>query len=84
MNNERLMKQIQFITEIDKLKRILRQNVVIGTAENENDAEHSWHMAVMAVLLPEYSKDKDIDVLKVIKLVLVHDIVEIDAGDTFC
>jgi putative hydrolase of HD superfamily len=84
MNNERLMKQIQFITEIDKLKRILRQNVVIGTAENENDAEHSWHMAVMALLLPEYSKDKDIDVLKVIKLVLVHDIVEIDAGDTFC
>ncbi|MEN6314735.1 MAG: HD domain-containing protein [Clostridiaceae bacterium] len=84
MQNERLQQQIQFIKEIDKLKRIFRQNVVIGTERNENDAEHSWHMAVMAVLLSEYSEDSGIDVLKVVKMVIIHDLVEIDAGDTFC
>ncbi len=84
MSNQRLMKQIQFITEIDRLKRIFRQNVVIGTNRNENDAEHSWHMATMAVLLSEYSADQELDMLKVLKLILVHDLVEIDAGDTFC
>ncbi len=84
MDNERLMKQIQFIVEIDKLKQIFRQNIITGAARNENDAEHSWHMAVMAVLLREYAEEKDIDVLKVVKLTLVHDLVEIDAGDTFC
>ena len=84
MINERLIKQIQFITEIDRLKQIFRQNVVIGTTRNENDAEHSWHMAAMAVLLSEYSADKKLDMLKVLKLILVHDLVEIDAGDTFC
>lgn len=84
MENQRLLKQIRFIVEIDKLKQILRQNVVIGTSRNENDAEHSWHLAVMAILLSEYFIDKDIDVLKVLKMVLIHDLVEIDAGDTFC
>ena len=84
MSSERLLKQIEFITEIDKLKQIFRQNVVIGTKRNENDAEHSWHLAIMAVLLAEYSADKNIDIFKVIKLVLIHDLVEIDAGDTFC
>jgi len=84
MINERLLKQIGFIVEIDKLKQIFRQNVVIGTVRNENDAEHSWHLALMAILLSEYSKDKDIDILRVIKMVLIHDLVEIDAGDTFC
>lgn len=84
MINERLIKQIQFITEIDRLKQIFRQNVVIGTTRNENDAEHSWHMAAMAILLSEYSADHNLDVLKVLKLVLIHDLVEIDAGDTFC
>lgn len=84
MDNERLLKQIEFIVEIDKLKQIFRQNVVIGTNRNENDAEHSWHLAVMAVLLSEYAADKDIDILHVIKMVLIHDLVEIDAGDTFC
>lgn len=84
MENQRLMKQIRFIVEIDKLKQVLRQNVVIGTNRNENDAEHSWHLAVMAILLSEYFADKDIDVLKVLKMVLIHDLVEIDAGDTFC
>ncbi len=84
MINERLKKQIKFIIEIDKLKKILRQNVVIGTTRNENDAEHSWHMAAMAILLSEYSIEINLDVLKVLKLILVHDLVEIDAGDTFC
>lgn len=82
--NERLLKQIEFIVEIDKTKQIFRQNVVTGTERNENDAEHSWHMAVMAILLSEYSAMKDIDSLKVIKLALVHDLVEIYAGDTYC
>ncbi len=84
MINERLKNQINFIIEIDKLKKILRQNVVIGTTRNENDAEHSWHMASMALLLSEYSAERNLDVLKVLKLILVHDLVEIDAGDTFC
>lgn len=84
LNNPRLLEQIRFIVEIDKLKQVLRQSVVIGSNRNENDAEHSWHIAVMAVLLSEYSADKSIDMLKVIKMVLIHDIVEIDAGDTFC
>lgn len=75
---------MQFIREIDKLKQILRQNVVIGTQKNENDAEHSWHLAMMSILLSEYSIKKDVDINKVVKMVLVHDLVEIDAGDTFC
>jgi len=84
MKNERLMKQIEFIIEIDKMKQIFRQNVVIGTTRNENDAEHSWHLAIMAILLSEYSSEKNIDILKVVKMAIVHDLVEIDAGDTFC
>jgi len=84
MINERLVKQIQFITEIDRLKNIFRQNIVIGTDRNENDAEHSWHMAVMAILLSEYSVEKNLDLLKVLKLIIIHDLVEIGAGDTFC
>ncbi|MHB8061711.1 MAG: HD domain-containing protein [Ruminiclostridium sp.] len=84
MKNERLMKQIEFIIEIDKMKQIFRQNVVIGTSRNENDAEHSWHLAIMAILLSEYSVEKNIDILKVVKISIVHDLVEVYAGDTFC
>jgi len=84
LDKQRLLKQIQFIVEIDKLKQIFRQNVVIGTTRNENDAEHSWHLAAMAILLSEYAADRNIDILKVLKMVLIHDLVEIDAGDTFC
>ncbi|TGE31611.1 HD domain-containing protein [Desulfosporosinus sp. Sb-LF] len=84
MAKERLKKQIEFIVEIDKLKRIFRQNVVIETLEQENDAEHSWHMAVMAILLSEYSSTTDLNVLRVLKMLLIHDLVEIHAGDTFC
>lgn len=84
MQKERLLKQIEFIKEIDKAKQIFRQNVVIGTTRNENDAEHSWHLALMAMLLSEHSVAKELDILKVIKMVLIHDLVEIYAGDTFC
>ena len=84
MIEERLKKQIEFIVEIDKLKLIMRQSRLIGTDRTENDAEHSWHLAVMAILLAEYAETKDLDLLKVVKMVLIHDLVEIDAGDTFC
>lgn len=77
-----LEKQIEFIKEIDKLKYIQRRTKLLNSDRNENDAEHSWHLAVMAVILSQHS-NTNIDLLKVIKMVLIHDIVEIDAGDTF-
>jgi len=80
---ERLLQQLNFIIEIDKLKNIYRQTYVLHENRKENDSEHSWHLAMMAVILSEYSNNS-IDILKVIKMVLIHDIVEIDAGDTFC
>lgn len=78
-----LEQQIQFIVEIDKLKTILRQTQVIHENRRENDAEHSWHLAVMAILLQEHANEP-VDLPKVLKMVLLHDLVEIDAGDTFC
>ena len=83
MDKERLIKQIEFIVEIDKLKKICRQTLLMDGSRNENDAEHSWHIALMAMVLSEYSS-QDLNVDKVIKMLLVHDLVEIDAGDTFC
>jgi putative hydrolase of HD superfamily len=80
--DERLKKQLEFSLEIDKEKNIFRQTHITGLVRKENDAEHAWHMAIMAYLLREYS-NKDIDVLKVILMCLIHDIVEIDAGDTY-
>jgi len=80
---ERLKQQIQFIIEIDKLKQIIRQTYLTDSSRQENSVEHSWHLAVMAMVLSEYANEPDIDLGKVIKMVLVHDIVEIDAGDTF-
>lgn len=79
----RLEKQIGFIVEVDRLKTILRQSSITDGSRRENDAEHSWHLAVMAVLLREYAEESRLDLLKVIKMLLVHDLVEIDAGDTF-
>lgn len=78
----RLEKQMQFILELDKIKSIIRQTYVSDATRKENDAEHSWHIAIMAIVLKEYYED--VDLLKVIKMVLMHDVVEIDAGDTFC
>lgn len=83
-DNNRLRKQIQFILEIDKLKKIVRQTLLTDRSRKENDAEHSWHIALMAVLLLEHAEEKSIDVLRVVTMLLVHDLVEIDAGDTFC
>ena len=80
--DDRLKKQIDFILEIDKEKNIFRQTSLTDHGRKENDAEHAWHMAVMAWLLSEYSNEK-IDVGKVMLMCLVHDIVEIDAGDTY-
>lgn len=83
MDDERFNKQIKFIEEIDKLKHICRKTLLMDGSRYENDAEHSWHLGVMAILLSEYSSEH-IDLLRVIKMVLIHDIVEIDAGDTYC
>jgi putative hydrolase of HD superfamily len=80
---ERLARQINFIVEIDKLKTILRQTSLVDRSRQENVSEHSWHIAVMALILAEYSNVSNLDILRVIKMLLVHDLVEIDAGDTF-
>ena len=82
MQTDTLLKQVSFIKEIDKLKYIQRKTKLFNSDRNENDAEHSWHLAMMTIVLAEHS-DTPIDVLKVLKMVLIHDIVEIDAGDTF-
>jgi putative hydrolase of HD superfamily len=84
MDADRLMKQIEFIVEIDKLKSIVRQTLLIDGSRQEDSAEHSWHMAVMALVLSEHSREKGIDLFRVLKMILVHDIVEIDAGDAYC
>jgi putative hydrolase of HD superfamily len=78
----RLEKQMNFLLEVDKLKKIVRQTYLSDGERKENDAEHSWHLALMAVILSEYA-NQDIDILKVVSMVLIHDIVEIDAGDTY-
>ncbi len=80
--DERLKKQMDFLLEADKLKFITRQTYLSDGKRKENDGEHSWHLALMAVLLSEYSTEK-IDLIKVIMMVLIHDMVEIDAGDTY-
>lgn len=79
---DRLEQQFRFILEIDKEKRIMRQTYLSNGIDRENDAEHAWHMAVMTMLLAEYSNEK-IDVAKTIMLLLIHDLVEVDAGDTY-
>ena len=80
--NERLQKQIDFILKIDEEKNILRQTHLSHHGRRENDAEHAWHMAIMAYLLQEYSNEK-VDIARVMILCLIHDIVEIEAGDTY-
>ena len=84
MNRERLERQIAFVREVDKLKTIHRQTLLTDASRQENDAEHSWHLALMALVLGEYANGGGIDLLHVIRMVLVHDLVEIDAGDTYC
>jgi len=82
--NSRLAKQIAFAVEIDKLKNVYRQTLLMDGKRYENDAEHSWHLGIMVFLLSEYTGTRHLDVCRVLKMVLVHDLVEIDAGDTFC
>jgi putative hydrolase of HD superfamily len=82
VTDSRLTSQLAFIREIDRLKRILRRTSLIGGDRRENSAEHSWHLAMMALVLAEHA-NAPVDLLHTLKLLLVHDIVEIDAGDTF-
>ena len=79
---ERLQKQMDFIVEVDKAKSIIRQTYLADASRKEDDAEHSWHLALMAVLLKEYSNE-EVELAKVVPMVLIHDLVEIDAGDTY-
>lgn len=79
---DRLQQQVNFIREIDKVKKIIRQNYITDASRRENDAEHAWHAALMAVLLSEYSNEP-VDTMKVVKMLLIHDLVEIDAGDSY-
>lgn len=81
--DKRLSEQMGFILEIDRLKRILRQTLISDAGRRENSAEHSWHLAMMAMVLVEYANEP-VDVGRVIQMLLVHDLVEIDAGDTYC
>ena len=83
MIDERLKKQIEFMIELDKMKNLYRQTYVLHENRKENDAEHSWHIALMAFLLSEYAKPET-DIFRVMKMLLIHDVVEIDAGDTYC
>jgi len=79
---ERLEQQMEFIMEVDQLKNIYRQTYITDGSRKENDSEHSWHLALMAMLLSEHANE-EIDALKVMSMLLIHDIVEIDAGDTY-
>jgi putative hydrolase of HD superfamily len=81
---ERFRRQIEFILEVDKLKNVLRKTILMDRSRRENSAEHSWHIALMVFTLSEYAKDPDVDLFRVMKILLVHDLIEIDAGDTYC
>ena len=82
IDKERLTRQMDFCREVDKEKEVFRQSYLCDGSRRENDAEHAWHMGIMAMILREYSNE-DVDLLKVIEMLLIHDIVEIDAGDTY-
>ena len=82
MRADRLSSQLRFIVEVDELKHVLRQTLLPRDQRRENDAEHSWHLALMAVVLAEHAEG-GVDPLRVVKMALIHDLVEIDAGDTF-
>ncbi|MDA8308802.1 MAG: HD domain-containing protein [Deltaproteobacteria bacterium] len=83
MDARRLFQQIEFLVEIDRLKSIIRQSLLVDGSRHENSAEHSWHLAVLAMVLAEHSSAQ-VNLLRVLKMILVHDLVEIDAGDTYC
>lgn len=83
MDKERIQKQLRFLIEVDKMKTILRQTMLTDLSRQENDAEHSWHFALTAMVLFEYAHSPEVNQLRVLKMALVHDLVEIYAGDTF-
>ena len=82
-DESRLDRQLCFLREIDRLKTVFRQTWLLDQSRRENDAEHSWHLATMAVLLAEYAAEPDVDLPRTVRMLLLHDLVEIDAGDTF-
>lgn len=82
IENKRLSQQIHFLLEIDGLKQVLRRSLILGSSRRENSAEHSWHLAMLALTLHEHANEP-VDLLHTLKMLLVHDIVELDAGDTF-
>ena len=82
--NERFNRQIDFVLEVDKLKKIHRRTTLLDRSRQENSAEHSWHIALIVLVLSEYANEDHLDLLHVIKLLLAHDLIEIDAGDTYC
>ena len=84
IDSQRLKNQIEFILEVDKLKQILRRTALLDRSRQENSAEHSWHIALIVLVLSEYAEGDNLNLLRVIKLLLSHDLVEIDAGDTYC
>jgi len=81
---DRFRRQIEFILEVDKLKQVQRRTILMDKSRRENSAEHSWHIALTVMVLSEYARDADIDFFRVMKILLVHDLIEIDAGDTYC
>jgi putative hydrolase of HD superfamily len=84
LNDERFRQQIEFILEADKLKSVDRRTTLLDRSRQENSAEHSWHIALILLILSEYADADNLDFLRVLKLLLVHDLVEIDADDTYC
>ena len=83
MAHDRLAQQMRFILEVDKLKEVFRQSLLTQSRRRENDAEHSWHLCLMVIVLGEHANFPQLDRLRVLKMLLIHDLVEIDAGDTF-
>ena len=81
---ERFGRQVRFLLEVDKLKGVLRQTYLTDASRRENSAEHSWHIALAALIFAEHSQVRDIDISRVVQMLLVHDLIEIDAGDTYC
>jgi putative hydrolase of HD superfamily len=80
----RFRRQIEFLLEVDRLKTVVRQTYLTDTSRKENSAEHSWHICLAALILAEYARDPDTDISRVIQMLMVHDLIEIDAGDTYC
>lgn len=82
-STDRLSRQLAFLLEVDKLKEVFRQTLLVQSRRQENDAEHSWHLCLVVLVLAEYANTPKLDVLQVLKMLIIHDLVEIDAGDTF-